>query len=257
MNDAKTPELPAFQRYQLAFTAHLRDPKAHPRPRKVEARRMALYRELLYNSVESALLACFPVLRQVLGKRKWNKVVRSFVAQHRSHTPYFHQIPDEFIQFLHDEWTAAADYPPFMLELAHYEWIELVLSVSVRAADLNGLDSRTDLLERRPILNPVLALLGYTYPVHRIGPRFKPVEAPVQTTHLLVLRDLADRMRFIVLNPVSARLVSLLETGELSGRAALLKLAEEIHHPDPEIMLRFGMDMLQNLHTEQAILGSR
>lgn len=257
MNDTEAPELPAFQRYQLAFTAHLRDPRAHPRPRKVEARRMALYRELLYNSVESALLACFPVLHQVLGKRKWNKVVRSFVAQHRSHTPYFRQIPDEFIQFLHDEWTAAADYPPFMLELAHYEWIELVLSVSVRAADLNGLDSRTDLLERRPILNPVLALLGYTYPVHRIGPRFKPVEAPAQPTQLLVLRDLAERMRFIVLNPVSARLVSLLETGELSGRAALLRLAEEMRHPQPENMLRFGMDILQNLRAEQVILGSR
>ena len=257
MSDAKAPELPAFQRYQLAFTAHLRDPRAHPRPRKVEARRMALYRELLYNSVESALLACFPVLRRILGQRKWGRLVRNFLSLHRSHTTYFRQIPDEFIQFLQHEWTPATDYPPFMLELAHYEWIELVLSVSTREADLSGLDTRADLLERCPVLNPVMALLGYVYPVHRIGPRFKPVEAPAQTTQLLVLRDRADRMRFIVLNPVSARLLSLLETGELSGRAALLKLAEEIHHPDPEIMLRFGMDILQNLHAEQAILGTR
>ena len=257
MNDAKAPELPAFQRYQLAFTAHLRDPGAHPRPRKVEARRMALYRELLYNSVESALLTCFPVLRRILGKRKWGRLVRNFLALHRSHTTYFRQIPDEFIQFLQHEWTPAADYPPFMLELAHYEWIELVLSVSAREADLSVLDTCADLLQRCPVLNPVMAQLNYAYPVHRLGPKFRPVEAPAQTTHLLVLRDLADRMRFIVLNPVSARLVSLLETGELSGRAALLKLAEEIHHPDPEIMLRFGMDMLQNLHAEQAILGTR
>ncbi|HUW27261.1 MAG TPA: putative DNA-binding domain-containing protein [Sulfuriferula sp.] len=257
MNDAKAPELLAFQRYQLAFTAHLRDPRAHPRPRKVEARRMALYRELLYNSVESALLACFPVLRQVLGERKWSKLVREFLAQHRSQAPYFRQIPDEFIRFLQDEWTPAADYPPFMLELAHYEWIELVLSVSAREADLSQLDTRADLLEARPVLNPVMSLLGYVYPVHRIGPRFKPVEVPAQTTQLLVLRDLTDRMRFIVLNPVSARLVSLLETGELSGRAALLRLAKEMHHPEPENMLRFGMEILQNLRAEQAILGSR
>ncbi|BBP02793.1 DUF2063 domain-containing protein [Sulfuriferula plumbiphila] len=257
MSAAKAPELLAFQRYQFAFTAHLRDPKAHPRPRAVEARRMAVYHELLYNSVESALLACFPVLRRVLGKRKWGKLIRSFFAQHRSRTPYVRQIPDEFIRFLQDEWTPAADYPPFMLELAHYEWIELVLSVSAREADLSELDPRADLLERRPALNPVLALLSYVYPVHRISPRFKPVQAPAQITQLLVLRDLADRIRFIVLNPVSARLVSLLETGELSGRAALLRLAEEMHHPEPENVLRFGMGILQNLHAEQAILGTR
>ena len=257
MSDAKAPELLAFQRYQLAFTAHLRDPRAHPRPRKVEARRMALYRELLYNSVESALLACFPVLHRILGQRKWGRLVRSFLAQHRSRTTYFRQIPDEFIQFLQHEWTPATDYPPFMLELAHYEWIELALSVSALEADLSELDTRADLLERRPVLNPVKSLLNYAYPVHRLGLKFKPIEAPAQTTHLLVLRDLADRMRFIVLNPVSARLLSLLETGELSGRSALFKLAEEMHHPDPEIMLRFGMDMLQNLHVEQAILGTR
>lgn len=256
MSDTKAPELLAFQRYQLAFTAHLRDPRAHPRPRKAEPRRMALYRELLYNSVESALLACFPVSRGVLGKRKWGKLVRSFIAKHRSHTTYFRQIPDEFILFLQHEWIPAADYPPFMQELAHYEWIELVLSVSAHEVKPGELDTHTDLLEKRPVLNPVLALLDYTYPVHRIGPKFKPAEAPTQATQLLVLRDLADQMRFIVLNPLSARLVRLLETGEPSGRTALLQLAEEIHHPEPESMLRFGLDILQNLHAEQAIVGT-
>jgi hypothetical protein len=256
MHGLKMTELPVFQRYQLTFTAHLRDPAAHPRPRAIEARRMAVYRELIYNNVENALLACFPVLYKVLGKRKWRKLVCGFFAQHRSQSPYFRQIPDEFIQFLKHEWTPTADYPPFIQELAHYEWIELVLSVSTHEVNPGTLDAHTDLLEQRPILNPVLALLDYIYPVHRIGPKFKPVEKPAQTTRLLVLRDSTDRIRFIVLNPVSARLVSLLATGELSGRAALLHLAEEIQHPAPENMLEFGLDILLNLHAEQAILGT-
>ncbi len=257
MSDTKAPELLAFQRYQLAFTAHLRDPRAHPRLRKAEPRRMALYRELLYNSVESALLACFPVSRRVLGKRKWGKLVRSFLAQHRSHTTYFRQIPDEFILFLQHEWVPTADFPPFMQELAHYEWIELVLSVSTHEVNPGELDAHTDLLEKRPVLNPVLTLLDYAYPVHRIGPKYKPLETPAQITWLLVFRDRADRVRFIVLNPVSARLVSMLATGERSGRTALLQLAGEIQHPEPENMLRFGLDILQNLYAEQAIIGTR
>lgn len=250
-------ELPAFQRYQLAFTAHLRDPAAHPRPRTIEARRMAVYRELIYNNVENALLACFPVLHKVLGKRKWRKLVRGFFVLHRSQSPYFRQIPDEFIRFLQHEWLPAAEYPPFIQELAHYEWIELVLSISTHEVNPGELDAHTDLLEKRPVLNPVLTLLDYAYPVHRIGPKYKPLETPAQTTWLLVFRDRADQVRFIVLNPVSARLVSLLATGERSGRTALLQLAGEIQHPEPENMLRFGLDILQNLYAEQAILGSR
>ncbi len=120
--------LPEFQRYQLAFAAHIRDPQAHPRPAGVAARRMKVYNAILFNNVESFLLSCFPVLRQVLGTRKWTRLVRAFFSTHRSRTPYFRQIPDEFVQFLQNEWTPAQGYPPFTLALAHYEWIELVLS---------------------------------------------------------------------------------------------------------------------------------
>ena len=60
--------LPAFQRYQLAFTGHIRNPQLNKRPRGVEARRMKVYNELVFNNLESFLLACFPVLRKVLGQ---------------------------------------------------------------------------------------------------------------------------------------------------------------------------------------------
>jgi len=119
---------PEFQRYQFAFTAHIRDPKANPRPHGVEVRRMKIYNTLLYDNIEGFLLACFPVLRQVLGTRRWTRLVRAFFSTHRCRTPYFRQIPDEFIQFLQNEWNTPETYPPWTLALAHYEWIELVLS---------------------------------------------------------------------------------------------------------------------------------
>ena len=48
--------LPAFQQYQYAFTAHIRDPRRNPRPAGVPARRMRVYNQLLYNNLESFLL---------------------------------------------------------------------------------------------------------------------------------------------------------------------------------------------------------
>jgi hypothetical protein len=246
------PALPEFQRYQLAFAAHIRDPKAHPRPPGVEARRMKIYSELLFNNIEGFLLACFPVLRQVLGARKWARLVRAFFSTHRSRTPYFRQIPDEFIQFLQNEWTPPEGYPPFLLALAHYEWIELALSVSNRGLD-RAVDSAGDLLDGVPLLNPVLANLRYDWPVHRIAPRrtVHPAES-----WLLVFRDAADQVQFSEINAFTARLLTLLEAGTLSGRAALQHIAVESRHPDPAVVLQAGGALLDDLRARGAILGT-
>ena len=239
----KSLPLPEFQRYQYAFTAHIRDPKAHPRPAGVKARRMKIYTELLYNNTEGFLLACFPVLRQVLGARKWAALVRAFFSTHRSHTPYFRQIPDEFVQFLQNEWTPPEGYPPFILALAHYEWIELVLSVSNRSAD-RAVDATADLIGGVPLLNPVLANLRYDWPVQRIAPRRKVQPAE---TFLLVFRDADDQIQFSEINAFTARLLTLLEPGSLSGRAALQQVANESRHPDPGLILQAGGELLQDL----------
>ncbi len=248
----KPPALPEFQRYQHAFTAHIRDPKAHPRPPGVAARRMKIYNALLYNNIESFLLACFPVLRQVLGTRKWARLVRAFFSTHRSRTPYFRQIPDEFVQFLQSEWTPPEGYPPFTLALAHYEWIELVLSVSNRSAD-QAFDPAGDLLDGVPLLNPVLANLRYDWPVHLIAPRRKMQPAE---TFLLVFRDAADQVQFNATNAFTARLLTLLEPGSLSGRAALEQIAEESRHPDRALIVQAGGALLDDLRARGAIRGS-
>ena len=247
----KPAALPEFQRYQFAFTAHLRDPRAHPRPAGVEARRMKVYNELLINNIEGFLLACFPVLRQVLGARKWAQLVRAFFSTHRSRTPYFRQIPDEFIQFLQNEWTPADGYPPYLLALAHYEWIELVLSVSNRVAD-RVFDAAGDLTDGVPLLNPVLANLRYDWPVQRIAPRRKVLPAE---TFLLVFRDPEDQVQFSEINAFTARLLALLEPGTLTGRAALQQVADESRHPDPALILRAGGALLDDLRARGAILG--
>ena len=174
------PSSPGFQDFQFAFTRHIRDPKTHPRPAGVSAQRMQVYNELLYNNLESFLLACFPVLRQLLGKRKWAKLVRDFFVEHRCHTPFFRQIPDEFVQYVQSERGIRESDPPFLLELAHYEWIELVLSVSNKEIALAQIDPDGDLAQNNLALNPVLAMLQYQYPVQRIGPKFKPQSPPPQ-----------------------------------------------------------------------------
>jgi hypothetical protein len=245
--------LPEFQRFQYRFTAHIRDPKVNARPSGVEARRMKVYSELVYNGIEHSLLTCFPVLRKVLGERRWARLVRAFIAKHRCHSPFFRQIPDEFIQFLQTAWTSTADYPKFMLELAHYEWIELVLSISTHTPDWDKIDPAGDLLKHHPVLNPVLANLHYSWPVHHIAPHIRIAPKEV---YLLVFRDINDQTQFIEINAFTARLLNLLKTTDFTGQAALEMIAQESCHPAPKIVVQGGLAVMQDLCIRGALLGS-
>lgn len=249
-------ELPSFQQYQFAFARHIRNPQMNKRPRGVEARRMKVYNELLFNNLEGFLLACFPVLRQVLGKRKWSKLARDFFTEHRCHTPFFRQIPDEFVHYLKNERGERVEDPGFLQDLAHYEWVELMLSVSSKEIDFALIDPQGDLMRERPALNPLLSLQSYAYPVHRIGPRFKPSAEQKEETHFAILRNMGDEVKFIVINPVSLRLLFLLQTTSLSGEAALLQIATELGHPDPAVVLAGGLEIMESLRQSQVILGT-
>jgi hypothetical protein len=247
-----------FQDYQKAFAAHVRDPGGVARPAGVNARRMRVYDALLFNNIESFLLACFPVCRQVLGKRRWTRLVRAFFREHVCATPYFRRIPEEFLGYLESTFPRSEDYPDFLPELAHYEWVELDLDTSDRDAELPAHDPEGDLSSGRPLPNPAMRVLAYRYPVHRISPRHKPSRPASEATFLLAFRDADLGVRFVAINAATARLLTLLrDDEELSGDAALAQLAAELNHPDPAALRRYGAGLLATLRERGALLGCR
>lgn len=241
----------AFQQFQYAFAQHIRAPRGNPRPAGVPERRMRVYNELLYYNLTGFLDACFPVSRALLGERRWVKLGRGFFAGWRAQTPYFREIPREFLRWLMEGEPSVA-LPPFLIELVHYEWAELavdVMDVVPPQTDRDG-----DLLQGRPVVNPALMNLAYRWPVHRIGPDYRPRKP--QPTQLLVYRKRDDRVAFIEVNPVSARLIVLLQEKALTGRAGLLAIAGEIGHPDPEALVSMGAALLDQFRNEEVILGT-
>lgn len=243
-----------FREYQRAFTQHVRDPRAHPRPAGVPARRMNVYNELMFNNVRGFLDACFPVARSLLGEARWRRIARRFFSEHRCTTPLFRQIPEEFVRWMHTR-PPSAPVPDHLPHLLHYEWVELALDVMPKDTRVAGVDEAGDLLSGRPVLNPVSLLLEYPYAVHKIGSGFRPRPSQRETTCILAFRNHADRVRFIVLNPVSARLLTLVRDTRLTGRGALRRIARELNHPSPDVVVQGGRQILENLRAEEAILG--
>lgn len=242
--------LPDFQQFQYAFARHLRDPRRAPRPAGVPARRMAIYNELLFNNFSGFIDACFPVCRAVLGEKRWQGLLRGCFRDWTCATPWFREIPREFIDYLLSD-LCRQPLPRWFAELAHYEWAELavdVMEVETPAALADG-----DLIAGLPVLNPTLMNLAYQWPVHRIGPDYRPRKP--QPACLLVFRDEADAVQFSASNPATARLLALLQPGTLSGRAACLQLAAEMQHPEPEKIVHHGRTLLADLRTQGIILG--
>ncbi|HEY9197926.1 MAG TPA: putative DNA-binding domain-containing protein [Gammaproteobacteria bacterium] len=244
----------AFRAFQAAFAARIRDPHAQPRPPGVPARRMRVYQELLFNNLEGFLLACFPITRKLLGARAWRRTVRRFFAEHRCASPLFRDIPAGFLAWM--ETRSAALFPerPYLYEFMHYEWLEL--AVSIDAADCaENIDAQGDILAEHPVLNPTARLARYRHPVHRIGPRYR-CAAPADTEHVyLVYRDTADAVRFVLLNPVSMRLLELLRDTRLTGHAALLRIAQELHL-DAQTAVAAGRALLEDLRRAGALSGT-
>ncbi len=247
-----------FREIQYQFTRHIRDPENAPAPDGIEDRRMQIYRDLLFNNVEDFLANGFPVLRKILSDEKWQAMVRDYFRDHQARTPLFPKMTQEFLQYLNSEREVHEDDYPFMNELAHYEWLELAVAIDTRELDNDAVDRDGDLLSANPVLSPLAWPFVYQYPVHRISPDFLPEQPPQQPSYLLVYRDRHDEVGFLELNPVSARLIEILQTDtERSGEAILLGIAEQIQHPEPQIVINGGRDILQDMKEKDIILGSR
>jgi len=253
-NNSKTEN---FKDVQNVFTQHMRDPENNPAPEGVEDRRIGIYRDLVFNNIQSFIGNSFPVLRKITADENWHQMLRDYVSRHKSHTPLFPKMPQEFLQYLeHERGEQPEDYP-FILELAHYEWIEIALSLDTREIDVSNVDLKGDLLNGIPVLNPISIALAYRWPVHEISPTFLPESPPNEQTYIIVYRKQNDEIGFIVLNPVSAKLIEYLQADEkLTGREILTNIAEELNHPNPDVVIKGGLEIMQDFLGKDLLLGT-
>jgi hypothetical protein len=214
---------------------------------------MKIYRDLVYNNIETFISTGFPVLRRIINDDYWHGMVRDFIHYHQCHTPYFSEIGQEFIRYLQDERKTHPDDPEFMLELAHYEWVELALDLS--AEEIPDISTRVEpLLSSIPVVSPLAWRLSYQYPVHKLGPEYQPHEPPEQGTFLVAYRNRADEVKFLEINAVTAHLLQLLEGDELPVRDALLAIAEQLGYNCPEALLKGGEELVDQLYVLEILL---
>lgn len=233
-----------FAAKQHEFVAYLRDPQHQPIPGDVAPARIAMYRELLFNNIDNFLTSNFPVLKQILPETEWSALAQDFFAHHQAKSPYFSEIPEEFISFLQAH-PPYADRYPFLVELAHYEWVEM--AVAIAHTNLPAPAPLPDDLANTPLqVSPVAWPLAYQYPVHKICPEFLPTAPPAAPTFLVVYRDYYDEVHFLEITPLTYQLLALLQTEPpTTAQAGLAQMAHDMQHPQPEILAEAGLAIVR------------
>jgi hypothetical protein len=140
-----------------------------------------------------------------------------------------------------------------MVELAHYEWVEMALQQS--EAEPLPLSDAGLLLDRPLQVSPLAWPLAYAWPVQLVGPDYQPQTAPAQPTLLLVRRAEDWSVKFSALSPLAWRLLQRIEEfPQLDGREQLEGLAVEAGMAGSPEFMESGTVLLRQMH-EEGVVG--
>ena len=253
------PQAPEqLAKLQKQFADHIRNPEQVPAPDGIEDRRMAIYRRLFFNNLSNLFGKNFPTVREIVPDEAWDAMIRDFMIRHRPTMPLFPEIGREFVRYLAEIRQAEDDPWPFLAELAHFEYLQTSVRNDEADIEATGAIADGDPTGSPPVLNPTLRLGQYQWPVHEIDAGSLPDQPAGEPVLILVYRHPDDRLGLMRVNPVTARLIVLLQENSVtSGLECLERIGREMKHPDPAALIKHGGQLLQSLRERNVILGSR
>ncbi|MGX9462861.1 HvfC family RiPP maturation protein [Shewanella sp. A14] len=198
-----------FIEIQQQFMDNIRDPSL-PLPEGIEPRRMKIYRELFFNNILGFVSSAFPVLNSLYQDEQWHALIQKFFVEHDCQTPIFVEIAGEFLTFLQHEYKMTKKDPIFMLQLAHYEWLELCVAVAPDTLTSQWINA-DELTQYKLCLASCAKVAQYAYDVQHISVDYQPIEPTPQANFFCVFRDLDNNVSFLQLTPLSAQVLAYIE----------------------------------------------
>ena len=242
----------SFTQVQQSFIDYIKDPSS-PLPQGTDARRMGIYRELFFNNVKGFVASGFPVLCSLYEEETWQALVQRFFATHDCQTPIFIEIAQEFLLFLQNEYQMSEQDPAFMLELAHYEWLELVVATAPDDRQSQRLDAKS--IEARPLALSLAARVAqYHFEVQRISPDYRPEVPSEQPNFFCLYRDKSDEVCFLQLNPLAAQVLAYIGQQDGVGFMALCDWLTQLYQQMPRQQIVEGCRQLLADMAERGIV---
>ena len=236
----------SFINTQNAFMDYIRDP-SNPLPDGMTLERMRVYRELFFNTINGFISCVFPVLKSLYTDDAWRKLIQQFFVSYDCKTPIFIEISQEFIAFLQTQYQPADYDPPFMVELAHYEWLELFISTVFDDDNEQVIDKA--LITELPLNVSIKARVAqYQFDVQHVSVEYQPTEPSEHAHCFCVYRDDKDDVNFLQLNSLTAQVLAFINQSEECYFSDVLSwLVESYPQMAPESLSSGCLQMLQQL----------
>ena len=184
--------------------------------------RLLVYRDLVQSALEDPLPDCFPHTHRILeGADAWGDCVQAFIASRSIRSAYYRDINPAFVLWLADTgW--GQDRWPFLLQLAHFEHLELEVLCWPEDPAPEGL-SQEPRPEAAARFSATARNLAYGWRVQESREE-EPVP-PEGAAHLFCYRDRNLEFETLDVDPhTSAFLARCLEGQPLSAAAAAVGL---------------------------------
>ncbi|GIU25248.1 DUF2063 domain-containing protein [Shewanella colwelliana] len=245
-----------FVNVQQSFIDYIRDP-SQPLPSGTDARRMQVYRELFFNNINGFVSNAFPVLCSLYEDKQWEELVQQFFVTHDCQTPIFIEIAQEFLVFLQQEYPVSERDPVFMLELAHYEWLELVVATEQENPLHHPIDD-TQVSSAKLAFRASARVAQYHFDVQRISAEYQPLTQSEQPSFFCIYRDAEEEVCFLQLNPLAAQVLAYIEQHDYLEFDQIIKwLCGLYTQMDKETLVSGCTQMLGDMISRNIILGHR
>jgi uncharacterized protein len=161
-------------------------------------------------------------------------------------------MPGEFVDYLRQ---VKANNPPWLPELALWEWTELELLLA--ADPVLPTQFNTDVLHGIPVLSPLLRMHAFDFAVHKICADYLPDTPDAQKNYLAAWRKADDTIAFMQANAFSFKLLQLLKGNQQQTGFELLSIiANDQTDFDSTIIVRGGTGILQSFYQKGILLGA-
>ena len=230
----------AFRQDPIAFAAARGLEPGDARALQRWQGRLLTYRSLVRFALRDPLPDCFPITKAALGE-EWEPCLDAFLETRAVQSPYYRHIHPHFV-----EWLASTawgqDRWPFLLSLAHFEYLELEVLRAPEDEPVPGL-AEIPAPERRVRFSASARNLAYPW---RVQEATEEEPLPPEGTALLFCHRLPDgRYHQRELGgPASAFLTRLMENAPIGEAADAVGL-------DRDEAAAF----LEELRSEGAVLG--
>jgi len=234
---------------------------------QIDPRGVRLYASLIRTGRQELMQSIYPGCQKVLS-RQWTRLVDRYTETRPPVHYNFNQVAAAFSEFLKNDTPEITTRHPFLPELADYEWIELAIMESDKVAKRGenvALDNPEVFAAYGPILNPVLVVRHYQYPIAKLVDWLRddvrlPRRIKKDATNLAIYRDPEDHSsRFLELGALAARIVEMVEMVEAKSvsYAELLTVAvSESKSGDPQETVMKVLELFEQLQELNVFLGS-